>query len=42
MYVVLGSSETLVKPQYSKALGSIINEAVVEQLKVTEVRAWQY
>ena len=37
MYVVLGSSETLVKPLLSKALESMVNEAVDEQLNDTEL-----
>ena len=38
---MLGSSEIVVKPQYSKAFGSIIKEAADEQLNETEVREVQ-
>ncbi len=39
VYVVLGSSETLVKPLLSKAEGCMVNEAADEQLNDAEVRA---
>ncbi len=41
VYVALGSSETLVTPLLKKALESMDNEVVDEQLNDTEVRAPQ-